>query len=64
MQRFKSAQSAHRLLSMHAAVHNTFNLQRHLVPRSTLDLPSRGDEPVAQCCRGSVNTHLLLLAAS
>jgi len=23
-------------LSMHAAVHNTFNLQRHLVSRSTL----------------------------
>jgi putative transposase len=25
-----------RLLVMHAAVHNTFNLQRHLVSRSTL----------------------------
>jgi hypothetical protein len=25
-----------RFLSMHAAVHNTFNLQRHLVSRSTL----------------------------
>src|SRR5215472_9452575 len=36
MQRFKSARSAQRLLSMHAAVHNTFNLQRHLVSRSTL----------------------------
>ena len=24
------------LLSMHAAVHNTFNLQRHLASRSTL----------------------------
>src|SRR5262249_13258816 len=31
MQRFKSARSAQRFLSMHAAVHNTFNLQRHLV---------------------------------
>jgi transposase-like protein len=31
MQRFKSAGSAQRFLSMHAAVHNTFNLQRHLV---------------------------------
>ena len=30
MQRFKSARSAQRFLSMHAAVHNTFNLQRHL----------------------------------
>src|SRR5437763_8628983 len=33
MQRFKSARSAQRFLSMHAAVHNTFNLQRHLVSR-------------------------------
>jgi putative transposase len=36
MQRFKSARSAQRFLSMHAAVHNTFYLQRHLVSRSTL----------------------------
>src|ERR1700752_4675282 len=36
MQRFKSARSAQRFLSMHAVVHNTFNLQRHLVSRSTL----------------------------
>jgi transposase-like protein len=36
MQRFKSARSAQRFLSMHAAVHNTFNLQRHLTSRSTL----------------------------
>src|SRR5438270_5366197 len=36
MQRFKSARSAQRFLSMHAAVHNTFNIQRHLVSRSTL----------------------------
>src|SRR5213082_3545368 len=36
MQRFKSARSAQRFLSMHAAVQNTFNLQRHLVSRSTL----------------------------
>ena len=36
VQRFKSARSAQRFLSMHAAVHNTFNLQRHLVSRSTL----------------------------
>jgi len=36
MQRFKSARSAQRFLSMHAAVHNTFNLQRHLISRSTL----------------------------
>jgi transposase-like protein len=36
MQRFKSSRSAQRFLSMHAAVHNTLNLQRHLVSRSTL----------------------------
>jgi putative transposase len=35
-QRFKSAGSAQRFLAMHAAVHNTFNLQRHLVSRRTL----------------------------
>ena len=36
MQRFKSARSAQYFLSIHAAAHNTFNLQRHLVSRSTL----------------------------
>src|ERR671912_1139206 len=35
-QRFKSAGSAQRFLSMHAPSHNTFNLQRHLVSRCTL----------------------------
>jgi transposase-like protein len=36
MQRFKSAGSAQRFISVHAAVHNNFNLQRHLISRSTL----------------------------
>jgi putative transposase len=36
LQRFKSARSAQRFLSIHAAVRNTFSLQRHLVSRSTL----------------------------
>src|SRR6202045_5115613 len=36
MQRFKSARSAQRFLSVHGAVHNTFNFQRHLISRSTL----------------------------
>ena len=36
MQRFKSAGSAQRFLNTHAVVHNNFNLQRHLILRSTL----------------------------
>ena len=36
MQRFKSAGSAQRFLSSHAAVHNTFNVQRPLISRRTL----------------------------
>ena len=35
LQRYKSARSAQRFLSMHSAVHNTFNFQRHLIFRST-----------------------------
>jgi transposase-like protein len=38
MQRFKSPESAERFLSTHAAVHNTFNVQRHLTSRATLRL--------------------------
>src|SRR5215831_5869948 len=38
LQRFKSAGSAQRFLSMHGPVHNTFNFQRHLISRSTLRL--------------------------
>ena len=45
MQRFKSVRSAQHFLSIHAAVHNTFNLQRHLVSLDAADLPSRGGEP-------------------
>ena len=36
MQRFKSPGSAQRFLSIHAVVHNSFNVQRHLVSRNTL----------------------------
>jgi len=38
MQGFKSPGSAQRFLSVHSAVHNTFNLQRHLISRPTLRL--------------------------
>ena len=31
MQRFKSPGSTQRFLSFHSAVHNTFNVQRHLI---------------------------------
>src|SRR4051812_22887175 len=37
-QRFKSPGSAQRFLAVHAPVHNTFNLQGHLVSRRTLRL--------------------------
>ena len=36
MKRFKSAGSAQRFLSAHAAVNNVFNIQRHLISRGTL----------------------------
>jgi putative transposase len=36
MQRFKSPGSAQRFPSVHAAVHNNFNIQRHLTSRNTL----------------------------
>jgi transposase-like protein len=36
MQRFKSPGTAQRFLSLHAAVHKTFNVQRHLTSRHTL----------------------------
>ena len=37
-QKFKSQGSAQRFLATHAAVYNTFNVQRHLISRATLRL--------------------------
>ena len=52
MQGFKSARSAQRFVSTHAAVYNTFNVQRHLISRPTLRrLSRRGDGNVARCNR-------------
>jgi transposase-like protein len=36
VQRFKSAGAAQRFLSTHAAIYNTFNVQRHLISRRTM----------------------------
>jgi transposase-like protein len=36
LERFKSPGSAQRFLSVHAAVYNTFNIQRHLINRNSL----------------------------
>ncbi len=36
LQRFKSPGAAPRFLSVHSAVYNTFNVQRHLISRRTL----------------------------
>ena len=53
LQPFKSARSAQCFLSMHAAVHNTFNLQRDL-PIDPADLQSRGSGAMVRSRRGSV----------
>jgi hypothetical protein len=60
MQRFKSARSAQRFLSMHAAVHNTFSHQPSTPSRLAInaaDLSSRSGERMAECSGGSVIAH-------
>jgi hypothetical protein len=67
LQRFKSARSAQRFLSLHGAVHNTFNFQRHLISRSTLRIFRPKSRTVARCrstgilCRFSIVAFLALL---
>jgi transposase-like protein len=49
MQRLKSPGSAQRFLSIHAAVQNTFNAQRHLTSRRTPESDVARDEKRHGC---------------
>ena len=65
MQKFKSAASAQRFLSTHAAVYNTFNVQRHIISRKTLR-QFRGEamrtwQAVTRCCLRHVQCKVLRL---
>jgi putative transposase len=62
VQRFKSARSAQRFLTIHAAVHNTFNFQRHLVSRSTLRKFRADSRYMAEGCRSDMTFDSFWLA--
>jgi transposase-like protein len=49
MRRFKSPGSAQRFLSAHAGVHNTFNVERHLISRRFLKRPFKRRTPGQPC---------------
>ena len=61
MQRFKSPGSAQRFLSIHAVVHNSFNVQRHLVSRKHAPRPQRRSVPELAGSDGGLNSSRALL---
>ena len=64
MQRFKSAGSAQKFLSTHAAVYNTFNAQRHLTSAQSHRTTRRGDDHVARGRRGRLKIRSVVRSRS
>ena len=63
MQRFKSPGSAQRFLSIHAAVQNTFNVQRHLTSRRTLRVLRDEAFRTWRSCDSRVNSNWVVLTS-